>query len=229
LTRSRVRLAEAAVADESDRSSASPFARVDAIIFDCDGVLVHSAASVDRSWGRWAKRFGLDGAAVLDASNGHTSPDTVAAWLPADLVPEGCAYIEEIEIADAGSVRMIPGALELLSSLPADRWGIVTSASRPLLEARMSAARLPIPRVVVTADDVAHGKPHGEGYATALSQLGVAAPRAAVFEDTALGMAAARAAGVACIVRVGSGEPIAGEAAVVVDLRQVAWDGRLRL
>jgi sugar-phosphatase len=217
------------VVDESRRSIESRFAWIDAIIFDCDGVLVDSAASVDRSWGRWAKRFGLDGAAVLAASNGHTSPDTVAAWLPADLVPEGCAYIEEIEIADAGSVRMIPGALELLASLPEDRWAIVTSASRPLFEARMGAARLPIPRVVVTADDVVHGKPHGEGYTAALAQLGVAARRTAVFEDTALGMAAARAARVACIVRVGSGEPIAGEAAVVADLRQVGWDGRLRL
>ncbi len=113
MTRSRLPLAESAVANESHRSSESPFARVDAVIFDCDGVLVDSAASVDRSWGRWAERYGLDGAVVLDASNGHTSPDTVAAWLPADLVAEGCAFIEEIEIADAGSVRMIPGALEL--------------------------------------------------------------------------------------------------------------------
>ena len=202
---------------------------VDAIVFDCDGVLVDSAASVDRSWGRWAERFGLDGAAVLDASNGRTSPDTVAAWLPAHLVSEGCASIEQIEIADAGSVRMIPGAAELLSSLPADRWAIVTSASRPLFEARMRAAGLPCPQVVITADDVVHGKPSGEGYASALRQLGVGGQRAAVFEDTPLGMAAARAARVACIVRVGSGDPVAGEAAVVPDLRQVTWDGRLRL
>jgi sugar-phosphatase len=93
----------------------------------------------------------------------------------------------------------------------------------------MGAAGLPRPRVVVTADDVLHGKPDGEGYASALHQLGVDAGRAAVFEDTVLGMAAARAAGVVCVVRVGSGEPVAGEAAVVADLRQVAWDGRLRL
>jgi sugar-phosphatase len=202
---------------------------VDAVVFDCDGVLVDSAASVDRSWGRWAERYGLDGAVVLEASNGQTSPDTVAAWLPADLVAEGCASIEEIEIADAGGVRMIPGALELLASLPADRWAIVTSASRPLFDARIRAAGLPWPRVVVTADDVVHGKPNGEGYASALRQLGVDARRAAVFEDTALGVAAAHAAGVACIVRVGTGEPRPPEAAVVPDLRRVAWEGGLRL
>jgi sugar-phosphatase len=217
------------VDQEPGRSTTSPLTKVEAVIFDCDGVLVDSAASVDRSWGRWADRFGLDGTTVLDDSNGRTSPDTVAAWLPADLVSEGCAYIEALEIADAGSVRMIPGALELLTSLPADRWAIVTSASRPLFEARMGAAGLPSPRVVVTADDVVHGKPHGEGYASALRQLRVDGRRAAVFEDTAPGRAAARAARVACIVRVGTGRPTAGEAAVVTDLRQVAWDGRLRL
>ena len=194
-------MAESAGANEPRFSSESPFARVDAVIFDCDGVLVDSAASVERSWGRWAERFGLDGATVLDALDGRTSPDIVAAWLPADLVAEGCALIEEIEIADAGSTTKIPGALELLSSIPADRWAIVTSATRPLFEARMGAAGLPCPRVVVTADDVAHGKPHGEGYQSALRQLAVDGRRAAVFEDSAMGMAAARAARVACIVR----------------------------
>ncbi len=204
-------------------------AGVEAIIFDCDGVLVDSAASVDRSWGRWAERFGLDGATVLAASNGRTSPDTVATWLPGDLVAEGCDLIEEIEIADADTVRMIPGALELLTRLPADRWAVVTSASPALFDARIRAAGLPRPRVVITADDVVRGKPHPEGYASALRQLGVGGGRAAVFEDTTPGIAAAHAAGVACIVRVGSGAPVAHEAAVVPDLRQVVWEGRLRL
>jgi mannitol-1-/sugar-/sorbitol-6-phosphatase len=217
------------VANESNRPGESPFARVDAIIFDCDGVLVDSAASVDRSWARWAERYGLDGATVLEASNGRTSPDTVATWLQSDLVAEGCALIEEIELADAGTVRMIPGAMDLLASLPVDHWAIVTSASAQLFDARIRAAGLPRPRVVITADDVIHGKPHREGYASALRRLGVSGRRAAVFEDTAPGIAAAHAAGVAWIVRVGTGDPVSPEAAVVPDLRQVTWEGGLRL
>jgi sugar-phosphatase len=84
-----------------------------------------------------------------------------------------------------------------------------------------------MPGVVVTSDDVVRGKPHPEGYAMALRRLGVDGSRAAVFEDTASGMAAARDAGVVSIVRVGTGAPVGGEVAVVADLRQVAWDGRL--
>jgi mannitol-1-/sugar-/sorbitol-6-phosphatase len=204
-------------------------AGVEAIIFDCDGVLVDSAASVDRSWGRWAARYGLDGTTVLAESNGRTSPDTVATWLPADRVAEGSDLIEAIEIADAHTVRMIPGALDLLASLPPDRWAVVTSASPALFDARRRAAGLPRPRVVITAGDVVRGKPHPEGYAAALRQLGVSGGRAAVFEDTTPGIVAAHAAGVACIVRVGSGEPVAPEAAVVPDLRAVRWEGWLRL
>jgi len=217
------------VASDPRRSGASRFLGVDAVVFDCDGVLVDSAASFDRSWRRWGKRYGVDVAVLLRTWSGQTSLDTVAAWLPADLVAEGCASIEEIEIADAGGVTRMPGALELLASLPADRWAIVTSASRPLFDARIRAAGLPCPRVVVTADDVVQGKPSGEGYASALRQLGVDARQAAVFEDSALGIAAAHAAGAACIVRVGTGEPRPPEAAVVPDLRWVAWEGGIRI
>ena len=217
------------MASDSRDPDEALLAGVDAVVFDCDGVLVDSAASFDQSWRRWAERYGLDDAVLLQAWSGQTSLDTVTAWLPADLVAEGCAAIEEIEIADAGRVTRMPGALYLLSSLPADRWAIVTSASRPLFDARLRAAGLPRPRVVVTADDVVHGKPDGEGYASALRQLGADARRAAVFEDTALGIAAAHAAGVACIIRIGTGEPVPPEAAVVPDLRWATWEDGLRL
>jgi mannitol-1-/sugar-/sorbitol-6-phosphatase len=202
---------------------------VDAIVFDCDGVLVDSGLSVERSWRRWAAHYGLDGAAVLVEAHGRPSQDTAAAWLPAGLVAEACDFIEAIELDDARHVGSIRGAFELLASLPANRWAVVTSASRQLFGARIDAAGLPHPRVVVTADDVTHGKPHPEGYASALRKLGIDGRRAAVFEDTVSGMTAAREAGVASIVRVGSGGSIGDEVAVVADLRQVIWDGRLRL
>lgn len=202
---------------------------VEAVVFDCDGVLVDSQASVERSWRRWSAHYGLDGDAVLAGANGRPSRDTAAAWAPPERVAEARALIERIEIDDVAGTRMIPGALQLLASIPPGRWAVVTSAGRVLLRARMDAAGLPLPAVVVTSDDVVHGKPHPEGYALALRRLGIDGGRAAVFEDTASGMSAARDAGVAAIIRVGTGAPIAGEVAVVADLRQAAWDGRLAL
>ena len=198
-------------------------------MFDCDGVLVDSAQSVERSWRRWAAHYDLDAEAVLRRAPGWRSSDTAAAFLPAGRVAEACALIESLELDDASRVRAIPGALELLASLPAHRWAVHTSASRSLFDARMGAAGLPRPPVAVTADDVVRGKPDPEGYVAALRHLQVAGDRAAVFEDTDSGIAAARAAGVASIVRVGPGSSAAGEAAVVADLRSVTWDGRLWL
>ena len=202
---------------------------VDAIVFDCDGVLVDSAASVERSWRRWATHYDLDADTVLRSAPGWRTSDTAAAFLPAERVAEACALIESIELDDASHVRAIPGALELLASLPAHRWAVHTSASRALFDARIDAADLPRPRVAVTADDVARGKPDPEGYGSALRHLGIAGDRAAVFEDTDSGIAAARSAGVASSVRVGPGTSVAGEVAVVADLRSVTWDGRLGL
>jgi sugar-phosphatase len=202
---------------------------VDAIVFDCDGVLVDSARSVERSWRRWSAHYGLDAEAVLAIAPGMRSSDTAAAFLPHEQIAEACDLIETLELDDAQHVGTIPGAFELLASMPEQRWAVVTSASRPLFDARITAAGLPRPRVVVTADDVARGKPHPEGYAAALQHLGVDGGRAAVFEDTLSGIAAARDAGVATIIRVGSGEPSVAEKAVVADLRNVFWDGRLGL
>ena len=202
---------------------------VDAVVFDCDGVLVDSQASVERSWRRWAAHYGLDGDVVLAGANGRPSRDTAAAWAPPGRIAEARALIERIEIDDVAGTGMIPGALQLVASMPPDRWAVVTSAGRALLRARMEAAGLPLPPVVVTSDDVVRGKPHPEGYALVLRRLGVDGARVAVFEDTVSGMTAARDAGVAAIIRVGTGAPIAGEVAVVADLRQAAWDGCLTL
>lgn len=200
---------------------------VAAVAFDCDGVLVDSGASAKRCWRAWAARYGVDGDAVLALGLGCPSRETVAAWLPAELVDEAVEAIDRLEIADAGTVRAIPGAGALLAELPAGRWGIVTSASRELAAARLTAAGLPVPAVLVSADDVVQGKPHPEGYRTAVRRLGVGEDAVAVLEDSGFGIAAARSARVGTIIRVGTGPRGAGEDAVVPDLRPVYWAGHL--
>lgn len=89
----------------------------------------------------------------------------------------------------------VDGALERLEEVRAVPWAIVTSASARLAEILIVRAGLPKPNVLVTGDDVARNKPAPDGYVYAAHRLGVEPARALVVEDTAAGIAAARAAG----------------------------------
>ena len=57
--------------------------------------------------------------------------------------------IEDMEIEDIADLQVLPGVRELLSSLPTERWTIVTSATRRLLLGRLKAAKLPFPDALI--------------------------------------------------------------------------------
>lgn len=194
------------------------------LLFDCDGVLVDSDATVEVSWTRWAHRWELDPTSVTAMVHGRRSADTVALLIdPADR-GRALADIDRFEVEDAASVIAVPGAAELLSALPAEAWAVVTSGRRELATARLAAAGLPVPRVLVTADDVPRGKPDPAGYLAAAEALGVPPTACVVLEDSGAGIAAGRAAG-AAVVGVGE-RSLAGDVPVVVrDLRGLRWDG----
>jgi mannitol-1-/sugar-/sorbitol-6-phosphatase len=197
----------------------------DAVLFDCDGVLVDSDPSVLAAWNRWAREAGLDAEAVTTSAHGRRAADTVAAFLPAADVVSGLARINRFEIEDADRVRAIPGALDLVGSMPPGTWAVVTSGTRALAEARLRAAGLPRPDVLVTADDVERGKPDPEGYAAAARSLGIDPVRTVVLEDAATGMVAARAAGARYVVGVGARGLHGDPDLHVEDLRAVSWAG----
>jgi sugar-phosphatase len=87
-----------------------------------------------------------------------------------------------------------PGARELLAD-PGRPLAIVTSCTTALARARLRAADLPEPSVLVTADAIANGKPHPEPFLLGAERLGVAATECVVLEDAPAGIAAGRAAG----------------------------------
>jgi haloacid dehalogenase superfamily, subfamily IA, variant 3 with third motif having DD or ED len=202
---------------------------VRAIIFDSDGVLVDSDASVIRAWSRWALARDLDPAGVLAFVHGRPARDTVAAFSPSGDVAAALADIDGLELGEAHTVQALPGAVALAEHLPAGRWAIVTSANRALAHARLSAAAIPEPPVLITASDVARGKPHPDGYAMALRSLGVEPRDAVVIEDTPSGAAAAHAAGVPRVIGVSRRAMDAGAIAVVRDLRALSWNGVLHV
>ncbi|UGS37709.1 HAD-IA family hydrolase [Capillimicrobium parvum] len=166
-----------------------------ALLVDLDGTLLDSTAAAARAWGAFARRHGLDPAAVAHAAHGRPSRETVARLAPpgADLAAE-TAMVDEAGVDDTGGVVALPGAAQLLAAPPAPL-AIVTSGSTALATARMHAAGLPVPDVLVSADDVRHGKPDPEPFVLAARPLGLDPARAVVIEDAPAGVAAGRAAG----------------------------------
>jgi sugar-phosphatase len=112
-----------------------------------------------------------------------------------------------MEIEDTEDLKVLPGVRELLGSLPAERWAIVTSCTRRLLEARLEVAGLPVPERLVSADDVVQGKPHPEPYLRGAEMLGFAAKDCVVVEDAPSGVTAGLAAGARVLGVLGSHEP----------------------
>ncbi|GHC93275.1 haloacid dehalogenase [Nocardiopsis terrae] len=172
---------------------------VDAVLFDIDGTLVDSTGAVERTWRLWAEAHGTDPDEILEVSHGRRSEDTIAMFLPDEQVAEATAELEELELADLDGVTALPAAAELLAALPATRWAAVTSGTRRLMTARLEAAGLPVPGVLVTADDVTVGKPDPQGYLRAAARLGHDPARCLVVEDAPAGIRAGLASGAAVL------------------------------
>jgi sugar-phosphatase len=171
----------------------------DAVLFDMDGTLVDSTAVVERQWRRWADERGFDPAPFIARAHGRRTIDTLRELAPDLATEEEAARFDAEEAADSAGVVPVPGAHALLAHLPGDRWGLVTSATATLARGRMAAASLPLPDVLVTADDVARGKPDPEGYQAAARRLRANPARCLVFEDTPAGLEAGTAAGMIVI------------------------------
>jgi sugar-phosphatase len=90
---------------------------------------------------------------------------------------------------------VLPGAAEALASLVGSKNAIATSCTAPLARARIAAAQLVPPSILVTADDVARGKPAPDPFLEAARRLEVDPTRCLVVEDAPKGLEAAHAAG----------------------------------
>ena len=206
----------------------------EAVIFDMDGTLIDSTPAVVRAWNTWASEYGL---APMDMRTHHGVPSAsvVRAVMPEHLHEAAIQRITDLEIADLHDVVVLPGAVEALASLASAKNAIATSCTVPLANARIAASQLVPPSVLVTADDVVHGKPHPDPFLEAARRLGVDPRRCLVVEDAPKGLEAAQAAGCFTLAVVTTTPREALDAdAIVPDLSEVrfevAQDGvRLRL
>jgi sugar-phosphatase len=172
-----------------------------AFLFDMDGTILTSIKAAERVWGRWARDHGLDVESFLPTIHGKRTEETIRALaLPGIDPAREAAFITRAEIEDVAGIEAIKGCAEFLASLPPERWAIVTSAPRLLAEARIAAAGLPIPAVLVAAEDVERGKPAPDPFLLGARKLGVPPGDCLVFEDTLAGLKSAAAAGMASIV-----------------------------
>ena len=170
-----------------------------AILFDLDGVLVDSTRQVDREWREWAARKGVDGDAVMAIAHGVRTIEVIRRVAPHLDAEVEAAAIENHEAQDQTGVMVMPGAVDLVRSIPAPRWGVVTSGSRLLAQNRLRYCRLPVPDVLVTSDDVTNGKPHPEPYLKGADRLGFRPSDCLVIEDAPAGIQSARAGGMKVI------------------------------
>ncbi|MER6345455.1 HAD-IA family hydrolase [Streptomyces sp. NPDC001595] len=175
--------------------------RAQAMLFDNDGTLVSSLESVERCWTRWAGEYGITAEQFRRVGlHGRPAAEIAADLLPAELVPQAVARIELLEVEDVpgGGVHLLPGTEDFLAALPADRWAVVTSATRRLAEARLDAVGIR-PKTLIAADDITRGKPDPEPYLLGARALGVDPAACVVFEDAPAGLAAGRAAGMTTV------------------------------
>lgn len=177
---------------------------VAAVIFDLDGVIVDSEIWWHEERVAWARELGLtwtheDSRAVMGAnSRGWSRIMRERMGLNAAMEPDIEADIVGRVVGRyASGAPAIPGAIEAVRRV-ATRWpvAIASSAHRDVIDAALHATGLgaAIP-VVVSSDDVAHGKPAPDVYLAAARALGVPAATCLVVEDSINGVRAARSAG----------------------------------
>ncbi len=196
--------------------------RAAALLLDMDGTLVHSTDEVETVWRLWCRRHQLAPEPVLAMCHGLRSREVIRALAPQLDMAQEVALLDELEIHHTGRGEAIMGSRALLTRLPAERWALVTSASQRVARHRLESAGLPLPTLLVAAEDVVHGKPDPEPYLLGAERLGVAPADCLVFEDAPAGIQSALRAGCA-VVQVG-GKRLLDPAviAVIQDWRQVS-------
>lgn len=196
-----------------------------AILFDMDGTLVDSTAVIHRTWRRWAERHSLPLEPILKVEKGRPNREVLQQFAPHLDIDEEARLFLAAEIADVAGLTIVPGAHEAVRAAQQGRWAVVTSAERSLAEVRLKAVGLPLPQVLIGADDIRRGKPHPECYLMASERLRVSPRECVVFEDAPAGVLSARQAGMHVIALGSFAEAVEGASVRIRDFRDILIDG----
>ncbi|MEO5918761.1 MAG: HAD family phosphatase [Candidatus Limnocylindrales bacterium] len=204
-----------------------PVPTVSAVIFDLDGVIVDSEIWWHQERVAWARDQGLtwseaDSRAVMGAnSRGWARIMRERMGLDPALEPSIQAdIVRRMVDRYVGAAPDIPGAIEAVRRIAA-RWpvAIASSAHREVIDAALRATGLgDVVPIVVSSDDVEHGKPAPDVYLETARQLGVSAESCLVVEDSINGVRAGQAAGMTVVLVPNASVPPAPGAADLADL-----------
>jgi mannitol-1-/sugar-/sorbitol-6-phosphatase len=165
------------------------------LLFDMDGVLVSSLGSVERSWTKWARRYGLDAAETIRAAHGMRAIETIRKFRPEGDPTSDLQLIEDFEVEDKEDLQILEGVAQIVQTIPQRLWTVVTSATERLARSRLAHAGIAVPEKIITGDMVVHGKPHPEPYLRGAALLGLPPSECLVIEDSTSGALAGHAAG----------------------------------
>jgi beta-phosphoglucomutase len=175
-----------------------------ALIFDMDGVIVHSNPLHREAWAAFNRRYGLETTdAMLERMYGRRNDQIVRDFFGEDLpdaeVAARGAAKEEIYremLASRIEQTLVPGLRPFLDLYRGAPMALATNAEPENVDFVLDGAGLrPYFRVVVDGHQVTHPKPHPEIYLRAADLLEIAPANCIVLEDSHTGVAAARAAG----------------------------------
>jgi HAD superfamily hydrolase (TIGR01509 family) len=142
------------------------------------------------------------------ATNGRRADETIRLWLGSGLSDHQVAAITADRemyfnrLLGTEPVPVVPGAAEFVESLRRTGVPIAVATSATPENARLSLARIQMEsmfRAMISAADVAQGKPHPEPYLKAAARLGASATECLVIEDSVSGIRAGKAAGAKCL------------------------------
>lgn len=198
---------------------------IQAVVFDCDGVLVDSEPLADEIWHRVMAGYGYE-TSVDDAEGIRgTSEATTYAYYAAktDLPPfdEFMAKIDAVRIpVYEERLAAFDDAVATVRSLAAQgtTMAVASSSRRHALEGKLALTGLErYFDVIVGGDEVAHGKPAPDVYLEAARRLGVSASDCIAIEDADLGAASAAAAGMRVVMILRNGT-VSSEYASVTEI-----------
>lgn len=176
--------------------------RYQALIFDMDGTLLDSSHALRAVFSAWCAQHHLDVDRVLTLCHGSPVRNFLGQLLPHAHPLEEERLLTAAEAQERTGIVALPGARALLDGLDAAGlpWGIATSSVEAVARLRLHEAGLPVPEVLVTAEQVKDGKPDPEPFVLAAARLGVVPAQCLAFEDSRNGVQSALAAGCDLVV-----------------------------